>query len=89
MWRVLCLCYKAQHFLEGTVCRLHLRTSPISISIAFLNRSRQDDVVLISIYLKLLIIDRETNRQGSNSSNVGLVPCVHAKPGSDTDVVKV
>ena len=50
----------------------HVRTSPISIFIAFLNRSRQVDVVCITIYIKLLIIDRETNRQSSTGSNVGL-----------------
>ena len=69
--------------MEGTVSPGFVRTSPISIFIAFLNRSRQADVVCITIYLELLIIDRETNRQSSTGSNVGLVPWGHAKPGSD------
>ena len=73
--------------MEGTVSPGHVRTSPISILIAFLNRSRQIDVVCITIYLKLLIIERETNRQSSTGSNVGLDPWGHAEPGSDSDDV--
>ena len=73
--------------MEGTVSPIHDRTSPISIFIVFLNRSRQADVVCITIYLKLLIIDRETNRQSSTGSNVGIVPWGHAEPGSDADDV--
>ena len=57
------------------------------IFIAFLNRSRQADVVCITIYVKLLIIDRETNRQSSTGSTVSLVPWGHAEPGSDADLV--
>ena len=59
----------------------------ISIFIAFLNRSRPADAVGITIYLKRLIIDRETNRQSSTVSKVGLVPWGHAKPGPDADNV--
>ena len=76
-----------QHLLEGTVSPGHVRTSPISVLVAFLNRSRQADVVCITIYLKLLIIDRETNRKSSTGSNVGLILWNHAKPGSDADDV--
>ena len=71
----------------GTVSPGHVRTSLISIYIAFLNRSHQADVVCTTIYLKLLIIDRETNRQSYMGSNVGLVPWGHAEPGSDADDV--
>ena len=71
--------------MEGTVSPGHVRNSRISIFIAFLNRHFQADVVCITIYLKLLIIDRETNRQISMGSNVGLVPWNHAEPGSDAD----
>ena len=80
-----CPCVIKQHLVEGTVIPGHVRTSMISIFIAFLNRSCQSDVVCITIYLKLLIIDRETNRQSSTGSNVGLVPWVHAELGSDAD----
>ena len=73
--------------MEGTVSPGHVRTSPISNFIAFLNRSRQADVVCKTIYLKLLIIERETNRQGSTGSNVGLVPWGHVETGSDADDV--
>ena len=38
-------------------------------------------------FVKILIIDRETNRQSSTGSNIGLVPWGHAKPGSDADNV--
>ena len=69
----------------GTVSLGHVRTSPIFVFIAFLNISRQADVVCITSYVKLLIIDRETNRQRSTGSNVGLVPWGHAEPGSDAD----
>ena len=75
------------HLVEGTVSPGQVRTSPISNFIAFLNRSRQADVVCITIYLKLLIIDRETNRKSSTGSNVGLILWNHAKPGSDADDV--
>ena len=71
--------------MEGTVILGHVRTSPISIFVAFMNRSRQADVVCITIYLKVLIIDREKNWQSSMGSNVGLVPWDHAKPGSNAD----
>ena len=64
-----------------------VRTSPISIFIAFLNKYRQSDVVCITIYLKLLIIDRETNHQNSTHSNVGLLPWGRVKPGSNADDV--
>ena len=73
--------------MKGTVSPGHVRTSPISNFIAFLNRSRQADVVCKTIYLKLLIIERETNRQGSTGSNVGLGPWGHAETGSDADDV--
>ena len=52
-----------------------------------MNIYRQAGVVCITIYLKLLIIDRETNRQSSTGSNVGLVPWGHAEPGSDANDV--
>ena len=65
----------------------HVRTSPISVFIAFLNISCQADVFCITIYLKLLIIDRETNLQSSTGSNVGLVPWGHAEPGFDANNV--
>ena len=73
--------------MEGTVSLGDVRGSTISIFIAFLNRSRQADVVCITIYVKLLIIDRETNRQSSTGSTVSLVPWGHAEPGSDADLV--
>ena len=73
--------------VKGTVSPGNVITSPISIFIAFLNISCQDDVVCITIYLKLLIIDRETNRQISTVSNVGIVLQGHAEPGSDADDV--
>ena len=66
--------------MEVTVSPRHVRTSPISIFIAFLNISRQPDVVCITIFLKHIIFDREKNRQSSTSSNVGLVPWGHAEP---------
>ena len=81
------LCYKDPTSGEGTVSPRHVITSIIYIFIAFLNRYRQAEVVCITIYLKLLIIDRETNQQSSTGSNVGLVPWGHAKPGSDADNV--
>ena len=71
--------------MEGTAIPGHVITSLISIFIEFLNRHRQDGVVCITIYLKYIIIDRETNRQISTGSNVGLVPWGHAKPGSGAD----
>ena len=55
--------------------------------IAFINRPCQSYVICIAIYLKLLIIDRETNWQSSTGSNVGLVPWGYAKPGSDSENV--
>ena len=61
------------------------RTFPISIFIGFLNISRQADVVCITLYIKLLIIDREKNRQSSTGYKVGLLPWVHAEPGSDAN----
>ena len=74
--------------MTRTVSPGHVRASPISIFIAFLNRSRQAGVVCIIIYLKLLIIIvTETNRQSSTGSNVGLVPWGRAEPGSDADDV--
>ena len=75
------LCYK------GTAIPGNVRTSPISIFIAFTNRSCQADVVCITIYPKLLIIDRDTNRKSSTRSSWGLVPSGHAEPGSDADDV--
>ena len=69
--------------MEGTVSPGHVRTSPVSIFIAFMNISRQYDVVCITIYLKKLIIDREKNRQISTGYNVDLVPWGHAEPGSN------
>ena len=60
-------------------------TSPISIFVAFLNRSHQADVICITIYLKLLMIDRETNQQSSTGSSVGLELWGHAEPGSNSD----
>ena len=83
MWSVL----PNQHLVEGTVSPAHVRTSPISIFIVFLNISRQADVVCITIYLKKLIIYREKNRLSSTGSNVGLVPWGHAEPGSDANDV--
>ena len=71
--------------VEGTVIPEHVRTSLISIFIAFMNIYRQADVVCITIYLKLLTIYRETNRQSSTGSNVCLVPWSHVEPGSDAD----
>ena len=82
VWHVLC---RHQHLVEGTASPGHIRTSPISIFITFLNRSRQ--VVCITIYIKLVIIKKETNRQSSTGSNVGLVPWGHAEPRSDADDV--
>ena len=79
------LCYKDPTSGEGTVSPRHVITSIIYIFIAFLNRYRQAEVVCITIYLKLLIIDRETNQQGSTGSNVGLLPWGHDKPGSNAD----
>ena len=73
--------------MEGTVSSGHVRTSPISIFIAFLNRSHQANVVCITIYIQLLIIERETNRQSSTGFNVGPVPWGHSEPGSDADDV--
>ena len=69
-----------QHLVEGTDSPEHIRNSPISIFIVFLNRSCQGNVVCITIYLNLLIMDRETNWQSSTVSNVGLVPWGHAEP---------
>ena len=59
--------------VEGTVRPGHVINSPVSIFITFLNISCQDDIVGITIYLKLLIIDVETNRQSSMGSTVGLL----------------
>ena len=73
--------------MEGIVSPGHVRTTPISIFIAFLNRSRPAGVVCIAIYIKLLIIDRETNRQSSTESSVGLVPWGYSEAGSDADDV--
>ena len=39
--------------------------------------------------VKPLIINRETNRQSSMGSNVGLLPRGHAKPGYDADNVSL
>ena len=80
-------CCWYQHLVEGTVSPGHVRTSPVTVFITFLNVSRQADVSCITIYLKLLILDRETNRQSSTVSNIGLVPWGHAEPGSDADDV--
>ena len=73
--------------VEVTVSPGYIRTSPISIFIAFLNRFRQSDVVCITIDLKRLIIDREKNRKSSTGYKVGIVPWGHAKPGSNNDDV--
>ena len=73
--------------MDGNVSPGHVRTSPISIFISFLNISREADVVCITIYIKLLILDRETNCQNPTGSNVGLDPWGHAEPGSNTDDV--
>ena len=59
----------------------------ISVVIEFLNRYCQAGVVCVTIDLKIIIIDRETNRQISTVSNVGLVLQGHAEPGSDADDV--
>ena len=80
-------CCWNQHLVEGTVSPGNVRTYTISIFIEFLNRYRQYDVVCITIDLKLLIIDREKNRQSSTGSNVGLVPWGHVKPDSDANNV--
>ena len=47
VWHVLPLCDK-KYLVEGTVSLGHVRNSPISIFVAFLNRSRQADVVCIT-----------------------------------------
>ena len=73
--------------MEDTVSPGHVRTSLISVFIAFLGRSRQADVVCITIHLKLLIVNIETNRKSSTGSNVDLVPWGHDEPGSDADDV--
>ena len=86
-WLLGSLTYQYKGYLVNcsTVSPGHVRTSLISIFIAFLNKSRQADVVRITIYLKSLFIDRETNRQSSTGSNVGLVLWGNAEAGSDAD----
>ena len=73
--------------MEGTVRPGHRRTSPISVLIVFLNRSRKANVVCKNIYLKILIIERDANRKSSRSSIEGILPLGHAEPDSDADDV--
>ena len=58
LYRSMGIVARAAPFVEGTVSPGHVRTFLIFSFIQYLHRSRQVDVVWISIYLKLLIIDR-------------------------------
>ena len=71
--------------MEGTAILVHFRTSLIYVCIAFLNIFCQADVVCITIYIKNLIIDRETNWKSFTGSNLGLLPWGHDEPGSDAN----
>ena len=75
--------------VEGTFSPGNVRNSLIYIFIKFLNRYRQADVVCITIYLKRLIINIETNRQSSTGSNLSILQWSYAEPDSDADDVSL
>ena len=59
------------------------------MSLSVLRRSLGSVAHAAPVYLKLLTIDRETYRQSSTGSNVGLVLWGHTEPGFDADNVSL